>query len=88
MTGERFLCFISGIAIGITAALLSAPKSGREMRAVLRDSASEGADFLNRKRGEVEKTITENVQRGKQAAEVTSDGIVAAVEEGKAILVG
>ena len=45
-SNERFKYFIIGGLIAASAALLFAPKSGRETRGYLADKAKEGKDFI------------------------------------------
>ena len=86
MAEGRFLYFLSGVSVGVGAALLCAPRSGAETRAALRDKASETEDYVRRQTDEIRNTITDTMQRGKEAARVTRDGTIEALEEGKAIL--
>jgi gas vesicle protein len=86
MTEGRYLHFMSGLAIGIAAALLWSPKSGAEMRAALKDSASEGQDRVRRQANEIQKTVSDTIQRGTRAAMMTTEGVIRAFEEGKAVL--
>jgi gas vesicle protein len=84
MTDNRDFCFFLGVALGVTGALLFAPKSGAQTRAAIADKAKEGQDFVNRQSNE----IRDAVDRGRKAAKRTADGIADAFEAGKATLVG
>ena len=83
---ERFLCFLSGIGVGLGTALLLAPKSGAETRAALRERASEGETLVKRQTDMLRNTVEDSIQRGKQAARTTGQGIAEALADGKAVL--
>jgi gas vesicle protein len=79
--GTVILAFVLGAITGAAVALLTAPKSGDEVRKILgekaregRDRANEaarqGKDFLNRQRD----NLTVAVERGRQAYEQARTG--------------
>jgi len=86
MSAGRVLYFMSGLGMGVTAALLWAPRAGRETRRAISDGASKGHDFVRGQAADASNSIRETVERGKQAVKVTSEGISEALDRGKAVL--
>jgi gas vesicle protein len=62
--GSGFAAFVMGAAVGAVAALLFAPKSGRETQQDLRDGARRFRDGAEERFGE----LKENVERGYEKA--------------------
>jgi len=80
---NRFMCFLSGLGIGAAAGLLWAPKSGTETLAEIRDSVEDGQNYIRQQRNVLDDTL----QRGREAARKTAEGMREAVEQGKAAFV-
>ena len=55
----QLTCFLLGGAVGALAALLFAPKSGRELRADIADATRKGVDGAREKAGEYYETSSE-----------------------------
>jgi gas vesicle protein len=53
---NEFKCFVAGLAAGVTAAALLAPKSGSRVRTYLRDKAMAGAEYLRHQDDELATT--------------------------------
>jgi gas vesicle protein len=81
-------CFFYGLGAGVAAGLLLAPRSGINTRKRIARTARDGQDFVVRESAELRETVTDAVNRTKRAAKTTADGIGAALEAGKAQLVG
>ena len=81
-------CFFYGLGVGVTAALLMAPRSGVKTRRRLVATAREGQDYITRESEELRDTIADKVNRAKRAAKVTTEGIGVAMEAGKQQLAG
>lgn len=64
--------FVFGAVLGSIAAILFAPKSGRETRAQIKQKAEEAKEKAKNKRDE----LMEKVQRGKDEAEAKADEVV------------
>ncbi len=88
MTGGRFLYFCSGLGVGIAAAFLWAPKSGRDARIHLMERASDGADYVRRQGVKMRNTVRDKIDRGKLAVKTTAEAMAEALQEGKAVLRG
>jgi gas vesicle protein len=86
MSEARWLFF--GLGLGAAAGLLMAPRSGVKTRKLLAETAREGQDYIAREGAELRDTIVDKVNRTKNAAKVTAEGIGAAFENGKERLVG
>jgi len=75
--------FVVGLGIGLGAGvfigMLLAPKSGREMRQVIRNSAAEGEEYLEQRRAELRDTLKGLLK----ALSRQRDDLTAAIEAGK-----
>lgn len=91
MCESRFVNFLSGLGIGLAVALLWAPKSGAETRSAIRGSMAEGQRYLIKQGAEIGDAISgtfergrDTLERGKEAARKTKEGVIEAIEQGKA----
>jgi gas vesicle protein len=80
---KRLSYFCLGLGIGVAVGILFAPKSGEETRALLREKADEGKDFLARKSSELKETSAELIDRGKLALNKQKEQLAAAVDAGR-----
>ena len=71
--GEKLIWFLAGAAVGAAAALLLAPKSGREMRRLIGEKAGEGRDYLKDTGREVYSKGRELYDKGRELAEDAAD---------------
>ena len=83
-SGTKLFCM--GLGIGLAAAILYAPKSGRDSRQYLRDKANEGTDYLKRQGQELANNATEMMGRGAKAVQHQKEQVVAAVIAGRDVL--
>jgi gas vesicle protein len=81
--GKEVGCFFFGLGIGVGAALLLAPKSGRETRELLKDKADEGKEYLKRRGSELRDDASDLIDRGKGAIGRQKDNVSEAVDAGK-----
>lgn len=81
--GNIVLAFLAGAAIGGAIALLTAPRSGKETRAKLRDSADEMRERLQGIVAEAEAKIRQTVEEGSSAVREKQELVKAVVEAGK-----
>jgi len=91
MGESRVMNFLTGVGVGIAAALLWAPKSGAETRAAIRGSVADGQTYLRKQGSEIGEALSgtfergrDTLERGKQAARKTKEGVMDAFEQGKA----
>lgn len=61
----RFGLFVGGAAVGACAALLAAPKTGRQTRRALSRGIEDGVDFLNGKTRAVTKQVETVLDKGR-----------------------
>lgn len=59
-TGKLLLGTLAGVALGFTAGLLSAPRSGKETREYLSNRTSESLDKIGQNIAEGKKKVAEN----------------------------
>jgi gas vesicle protein len=81
--GREVGCFFFGMGVGVGAALLLAPKSGRETRELLKDKADEGKEYLKRRGSELREDASDLINRGKGAIDRQKDSVSDAVDAGK-----
>lgn len=62
---NSFMWFLAGLGFGALLGVLYAPRSGRETREAIRNTASEGKEFIRKQGREVGETVGDWVERGK-----------------------
>jgi gas vesicle protein len=75
--------FLLGLGVGVGIGMLFAPKAGHETRALIKDKAGEGTEYLKQRGAEAKQTAAEWVDKGKEALGRQKDTISEAVEAGK-----
>ena len=75
--------FLAGLGIGAVIALLLAPRSGKETRDSIVQTAEEGRDFVVTKTEEIRKQAEDAVEKGKDLVNKQKDLLSTAVEAGK-----
>jgi gas vesicle protein len=75
--------FCVGTAVGVAAAMLFTPKSGRRTRAYLNSKATKGVESIKTSAEEVRTAAVDAVEKGKQAVKKQSDAVAAAFDAGK-----
>lgn len=81
--GNIVLAFLAGAAIGGAIALLTAPRSGKETRAKIRDSADDLRQRLQHIVAEAEAKIHQAVEEGRGTLREKQELVKAVVEAGK-----
>jgi len=61
--------FLAGMSVGAIAALLFAPRSGKETRELIGRKAEEGSDYVAAKGRELRRHAEDFVDRGRKTAE-------------------
>jgi len=75
--------FIAGLGIGGAAALLFAPKSGKETRKYIADRAEEGKGYVAAKGREFREQAEEYVDRGKEVVSKQKERLADVLEAGR-----
>lgn len=81
--GNNLGWFLAGMGIGAVLGILYAPKSGRETREALMNSAEEGREYLSTRGREAREQISSFVDRGKDTISRQKDQINSAIEAGR-----
>ena len=81
--GRDVGCFFFGMGIGVAAALLLAPKSGRETRELLKSKADDGKEYIKRRGSELRDDASNMIDRGKAAIDRQKENVSEAVGAGK-----
>ena len=81
--GNNLGWFLAGMGIGAVLGILYAPKSGRETREALMNSAEEGREYLVTRGREAREQITSLVDRGKDTIGRQKEQINSAIEAGR-----
>ena len=77
---NSFMWFLAGLGFGALLGVLYAPRSGRETREAIKNSAQEGSDYLKTRGREARDTMNQWVDRGKDVVGQQKDKISAAID--------
>ncbi len=66
---DNLIWFLAGAAVGAAVALLFAPKTGRELRKMIRDKTAEGGDYVKDAGRDIYGKGRELYERGRELAE-------------------
>ena len=75
--------FLAGLGLGALVGVLYAPKSGKETRDTILQSANEGREYLTNRSQEFKGQVNQYVQKGKETLNRSKDQITSAVEAGR-----
>ncbi len=75
--------FLAGLGMGTIAALLLAPKSGKEAREYIAGKAEEGRDYVKAKTEDLHRQVEGAVEKGKDLVTKRKELLSAALEAGK-----
>jgi gas vesicle protein len=75
--------FLAGLGLGAVVGILYAPKSGRETRESLLQSADEGREYVVSRGREARERVNEFVDRGKDVVGKQREQINSAIEAGR-----
>ena len=81
--GSSILWFLAGLGLGGLLGVLYAPRSGRETREALLESAEEGRDFIIAKGRQAREQAGQWADRGHEVVTRQKEQIGAAVEAGR-----
>jgi gas vesicle protein len=77
---NSFLWFLAGLGFGALMGVLYAPRSGRETRDALKNSAGEGAEYLKSRSKDARETVNQWVDRSKDVVSQKKDQISSAID--------
>ena len=81
--GNNIVWFLAGLGMGALLGVLYAPRSGRETREALINSAQEGRDYLRDRGRDARETVNQWVDRSKEVVNRQRDNITAALDASK-----
>lgn len=81
--GNNLMWFIAGLGFGALVGVLYAPRSGRETRHALRNTAQEGRDYIRHRGKEAKDTMDQWVERGKEVVGRQKEQFGSAIEAGR-----
>jgi len=79
-SSNSFMWFLAGLGFGALLGVLYAPRSGRETREAIRNTAQEGSDYLRNRGREARETVSQWVDRGKDVVNQKKDQLNAAID--------
>jgi gas vesicle protein len=79
-SGNSFMWFLAGLGFGALLGVLYAPRSGRETREAIKNTAQEGSEYLKNRGREARETVSQWVDRGKDMVNQKKDQISAAID--------
>lgn len=82
-SSNGFMWFLAGLGFGALLGVLYAPRSGRETREAIRNTAQEGKDYIKKQGREAREAMGDWVERGKDAYNRQKEHIGSAIEEGR-----
>lgn len=78
-----FMWFLAGLGFGALLGVLYAPRSGRETREAILNTAQEGKDFIKTRGREAREAVGQWVERGKEVVNRQKDQFSSAFEAGR-----
>lgn len=79
-SGNSLLWFLAGLGFGALMGVLYAPRSGRETRDALKNTAQEGSEYIKTRGREAKETVSQWVDRGKDVVGQQKEKISAAID--------
>ncbi len=79
-SSNSFMWFLAGLGFGALMGVLYAPRSGRETREAIRNTAQEGGEYLKNRSREARDTVSQWVDRSKDVVSQKKDQISAAID--------
>ena len=77
---NSLLWFLAGLGFGALMGVLYAPRSGRETRDALKNTAQEGGEYLKTRGREAKDTVSQWVDRGKDVVSQKKEQISSAID--------
>ena len=83
MNKDCTLGFMIGLGFGVGIALLFAPKSGDDTRALIANKTRKGTDYLKQQATELSDSAADFIEKSREEATRQKEGLKRAVETGK-----
>jgi len=77
---NSLLWFLAGLGFGALMGVLYAPRSGRETRDALKNTAQEGGEYIKTRGREAKDTVSQWVDRGKDVVSQKKEQISSAID--------
>ena len=77
---NSLLWFLAGLGFGALMGVLYAPRSGRDTRDALLNTAQEGSEYLKNRGKEARETVSQWVDRGKDVVSQKKEQISSAID--------
>ncbi|HEV7675452.1 MAG: hypothetical protein JWM83_1093 [Candidatus Angelobacter sp.] len=77
---NSLLWFMAGLGFGALMGVLYAPRSGRETRDSLKNTAQEGGEYIKTRGREAKETVSQWVDRGKDVVTQKKEQISSAID--------
>ena len=82
-SGNSFMWFLAGLGFGALFGVLYAPRSGRETREAIRNSAQEGGEYLKTRGREARESVNQWVERGKDVVSRKKEELGSALDSAR-----
>ena len=82
-SGNSFMWFLAGLGFGALMGVLYAPRSGRETREAIRNSAQEGSEYLKTRGREARESVNQWVERGKDVVSRKKEELGSALDSAR-----
>lgn len=82
-SSNSFMWFLAGLGFGALLGVLYAPRSGRETREAIRNTASEGKEYIRKQSREAREAVDDWVERGKDVINRQKEQFSSAFEAGR-----
>jgi gas vesicle protein len=79
-SSNSFLWFLAGLGFGALMGVLYAPRSGRETRDAIKNTAQEGSEYLKNRSRDARETVSQWVDRGKDVVSQKKEQISSAID--------
>ncbi len=77
---NSFMWFLAGLGFGALIGVLYAPRSGKETRDALKNTAQEGSEYLKNRGREARETVSQWVDKGKEVVSQKKEAISSAID--------
>ena len=82
-SGNNFMWFLAGLGFGALLGVLYAPRSGRETREAIKNSAQEGREYIKNRGREARDNVNQWVERGKEVVGRKKDELSSALDSAR-----